>query len=142
MLTDAILMSLQKFPSTLDTSEELWTFVRSMVAVVAKQWRKPDKGIWEMRGPDRHFVYSKLMSWVAIDRAVKIASMFGRELYVVEWGKMADIIREDIFSRGWDEETGAFVQYYGSKDLDASNLLMEEFGLIEEIGRASCWERV
>jgi len=131
VLIDAILMSLQKFPSTLDTSEELWTFVRGMVAVVSKQWMKPDKGIWEIRGPDRHFVYSKLMSWVAVDRAVKIARMFGKNQYADEWEELACNIREDIFFRGWDEETGAFVQYYGSKDLDASNLLMEEFGLIE-----------
>jgi len=57
--------------------------------------------------------------------------MFGKNQYAEEWGELAGNIREDIFSRGWDDETGAFVQYYGSKDLDASNLLMEEFGLIE-----------
>ncbi len=130
VLIDAIYMSLQKFPSTLDTSEEMWTFVRSMVAVVANQWRKPDKGIWEIRGPDRHFVYSRLMSWVAVDRASAIARMFGKVQYVDEWGNLAETIREDILENAWDEETGAFVQYYGSKDLDASNLLMEEFGLV------------
>lgn len=131
VLIDAIFMSLQKFPSTLDTSEELWTFVRSMVSVVQKNWRKPDKGIWEIRGPEKHFVYSKIMSWVAVDRAVKIAQILDRHFYINEWTKLADTIRQDIFQNGWDEETGSFVQYYGSKDLDASNLLMEEFGLIE-----------
>jgi GH15 family glucan-1,4-alpha-glucosidase len=131
VLVDAIWMSLMKFPSTLDTSEELWTFVRSMVSVVEKEWVLPDKGIWEMRGPDRHFVYSKLMSWVAIDRAVKIADMFGREFYVKEWTKLADTIKKDLLSNGWNEEVGAFTQYYGSSDLDSSNLLIEEFGLID-----------
>ena len=131
VLIDAIYMSLQKFPSTLDTSEELWTFVRSMVSVVQKNWRNPDRGIWEIRGQEKHFVYSKIMSWVAVDRAMKIAQILERDLYVCEWTKLAEIIREDIFKNGWDEETGSFVQYYGSKDLDSSNLLMEEFGLIE-----------
>ncbi len=131
VLIDAIFVSLQKFPSTLDTSEELWTFVRGILSVVGKNWQKPDKGIWEMRGPDRHFVYSKLMSWVAFDRGVKIAEMFGKDYYSGIWQNLADNIRADIYANGWEEETGAFVQYYGSKELDASNLLMEEFGFID-----------
>ncbi|MBE0676050.1 MAG: glycoside hydrolase family 15 protein, partial [Bacteroidales bacterium] len=130
VLTDAIYLSLQKFPSTLDMSEELWTFVRSIVAVVAKQWHKPDKGIWEIRGEDRHFVYSKAMSWVAVDRGVKIASMLDRDFYVDEWSSLAERIKSDIMQNGWSEERGAFVQYYGSTHLDASNLLLEEIGLI------------
>ncbi|MFO7575334.1 MAG: glycoside hydrolase family 15 protein [Bacteroidales bacterium] len=130
-LIDAIYLSLHKFPSTLDTSEELWTFVRSIVAVVAKQWKKPDKSIWEIRGAERHFVYSKAMSWVAVDRGVKIARMLDRDFYVDEWSLLADTIREDIFANGWDEEVGAFVQHYGSKHLDASNLLLEEIGLVD-----------
>ena len=131
VLIDAIYLSFQKFPSTLDTSEELWTFVRSIVAVVAKHWHKPDQGIWEIRGADHHFIYSKAMSWVAIDRGVKIASMLDRDFYVDEWSTLADTIRDDIMANGWDEELGAFVQYYGSKNLDASNLLLEEIGFIE-----------
>lgn len=131
ILIDAIHMSLQKFPSTLDTSEEIWTFVRGIVTVVAKQWLKPDRGIWEMRGPDRHFVYSKLMSWVAVERAVKIAGIFGKTDYIAEWGVLAETIREDILTNGWNEKVGSFVQYYGSEEIDASNLLMEEFGLLD-----------
>jgi len=131
ILIDAIHMSLQKFPTTLDTSEELWTFVRGTMAIVRKQWRKTDRSIWEIRGPERHFVYSKLMSWVAFDRGVKIAKMFCKDLYINAWSNLAETVKEDILTKGWDEETGAFVQYYGSKDLDASNLLMEEFGFIE-----------
>jgi GH15 family glucan-1,4-alpha-glucosidase len=131
VLIDAILMSFLKFPSTLDTSEELWTFVRGMVAMVEKNWRKPDKGIWEIRGPERHFVYSKIMSWVAVDRGMRIAQMLDKDFYIDEWRCLADSIRNDVFTNGWDEEVGSFVQYYGSKDLDASNLLMEEFGMID-----------
>jgi alpha,alpha-trehalase len=131
ILIDSIYLSLLKFPSTLDTSEELWTFVRSMVSVISKQWHNPDNGIWEIRGDNRHFVYSKAMSWVAIDRAVKIASILDRDFYVDEWGCLADQIKEDILKNGYDEEVGAFVQYYGSINLDASNLLLEEMGLVD-----------
>ena len=131
VLIDAIYLSLLKFPSTLDMSEELWTFVRSLVAVVAKHWHKPDKGIWEIRGEDQHFVYSKAMSWVAIDRGVKIASMLDRDFYVEAWSELAATIKSEIMEKGWDQEVGAFTQYYGSKHLDAANLLLEEIGFIE-----------
>ncbi len=131
ILIDTILMSFIKFPSTLDTSEEMWTFVRGMVAIVERNWRNPDKGIWEIRGPERHFVYSKIMSWVAVDRGMKIAQMLDKDFYIDEWKCLAETIRNDVFKNGWDEELGSFVQYYGSKDLDASNLLMEEFGMID-----------
>jgi GH15 family glucan-1,4-alpha-glucosidase len=124
-------MSLQKFPSSLDTTEELWTFVRGLVIVVTRKWMTPDKSIWEIRGPERHFVYSKVMSWHAINQGVKIAQMLDKDFYAEEWGKIADTIKEDIFTNGWDEEVGAFVQYYGSKSLDAAILLMEETGIIE-----------
>ena len=130
-LIDSIYMTLQKFPSTLDTTEELWTFVRGLVIVVSRKWMTPDKSIWEIRGPERHFVYSKVMSWLAINKGVKIAQMLDKDFYVDEWGKIADNIKQDVFTNGWDEEIGAFVQYYGSKSLDAANLLMEEAGIIE-----------
>jgi GH15 family glucan-1,4-alpha-glucosidase len=71
------------------------------------------------------------MSWVAVDRGMKIAQMLDKDFYIDEWKCLADTIRDDVFRNGWDEETGSFVQYYGSKDLDASNLLMEEFGMID-----------
>jgi len=131
VLMDSIYTSLLKFPSSLDTSEELWTFVRGLMVLVSKIWSKPDKSIWEIRGDEHHFVYSKIMSWVAIDRGVKIAQMLDRGFNALEWTKLADTIREDIFTNGWNQELGAFVQAYGSKSLDASNLLMEEVGFIE-----------
>ena len=130
VLIDSIYLSFQKFPSTLDTSEELWAFVRSIISVVVKHWHKPDKGIWEIRGADHHFIYSKAMSWVALDRGVKIARLLDRDFYVDEWSTLADKIKHDIMTNGWDEEAGAFVQYYGSKHLDASNLLLEDIGFI------------
>lgn len=130
VLVDAIYLSLQRFPSTLDTSEELWTLVRNIVTIVERQWNKPDRGIWEIRGGEKHFVYSKAMSWLAVDRGIKIARMLDRDFYVNDWTTLGDRIKEDLFRNGWDEEKGAFVQYYGSKYLDASNLLLEEIGII------------
>lgn len=131
VLMDCIYTSLLKFPSTLDDTEELWTFVRGLMALVSRTWSYPDKSIWEIRGADYHFVYSKVMSWVAIDRGVKIAQRLDRGMYVMEWTKLADTIREEIFAKGWNQELGAFVQAYGTKNLDAANLLMEEVGLVE-----------
>lgn len=130
VLMDSIYTSLLKFPTTLDTSEELWTFVRGLVVTVGRTWRNPDKGIWEIRGADYHFTHSKVMSWVAVDRGVKIAKRLDREMYVNEWTMLADEIREDIFTNGWDDELGSFVQAYGTRNLDAASLLMEEVGLI------------
>jgi GH15 family glucan-1,4-alpha-glucosidase len=131
VLMDSIYTSILKFPTTLDTSEELWTFVRGLMVTVARTWRNPDKGIWEIRGADYHFTHSKVMSWVAVDRGVRIAQRLDRGIYVMEWTKLADSIREDIFTHGWNEELGSFVQAYGTNNLDAASLLMEEVGLIK-----------
>lgn len=131
ILIDAIYLSLTKFPSTLDTTEELWTFVRGMVEMVERNWQKPDRGIWEIRGESRHFVFSKLLSWVAIDRGCKIAKLVGKEPYYKMWSKLKEDIRYDIFQKGWNPEIKAFTQSYGAKYLDASLLLMEDYGFIE-----------
>jgi len=131
ILIDAIYLSLTKFPSNLDTTEELWTFVRGMIEMVADNWYKPDRGIWEIRGENRHFVFSKVLSWVAVDRGCKIAGMVGKPAYLESWSKLKETIREDIYRNGWDPEIGSFTQSYGSKDLDASILLMEDYGFIE-----------
>ena len=131
ILIDAIYISLTKFPSTLDTTEELWTFVRGMVEMVARNWYNPDRGIWEIRGESKHFVFSKMLSWVAADRGCKIARMVGKLTYMDSWSKLRDKIKDDILQNGWNPELKAFTQSYGSKYLDASNLLMEDYGFIE-----------
>lgn len=92
---------------------------------------KADRGIWEIRGEKRHFVFSKMLCWVALDRAIKIAELLGKD----EWAEMQrpalDNIQQDIHENGWSEEKQAFVQAYGCDHLDASNLLMAEYGFIE-----------
>ncbi len=131
ILMDVIYQQFSLFETSLQNSEELWTITRSIVRIVKQNWRKPDRGIWEIRTEQRHFLFSKLLCWVAIDRAVKIAGLIKRNGYATKWSKLRDTISKDIQTKGWNEEKQAFTQAYGSKDLDASTLLMESFGLIE-----------
>lgn len=131
ILIDAIYISLTRFPSTLDTTEELWTFVRGMIEMVARNWRNPDRGIWEIRGESRHFVFSKVLSWVAVDRGCKIARMVGKQGYAEEWSIIKDTIKADIIKNGWNKKMKTFTQSYGSHYLDASILQIEDYGFIE-----------
>src|SRR5690606_7861132 len=91
---------------------------------------EPDEGIWEVRGGRRHFTYSKLMCWVAFDRAVQSVEIFGFEGPVDRWRALREEIRNEILALGYDERRNCFVQYYGGKALDASLLLMAETGFI------------
>ena len=111
--------------------EELWTVVRSLANQAIEVWKEPDCGIWERRGPMQHFVHSKMMNWVALDRAVKISRFIGKEKNVERYLKVADEIKKDVLKNGWDVELNSFVMFYGSKDLDASNLLMLHYGFLD-----------
>lgn len=130
ILMDVIFQQFTEFKISLEDSEALWTIVRSIVRIVETNWDKPDKGIWEFRTEERHFTFSKVLCWVAIDRAVKIARFIHKTSYVRMWQPLADTIRNDILDKAWNEEVGAFTQSYGSNDLDASTLLMEPYGFI------------
>ena len=114
-----------------DFDEELWTVVRSLANKVIADWRSPDCGIWERRGSEHHFVHSKLMSWVAMDRAARISRFIGKEKHAPRYSAVADEIKADILSNGWNAELNSFVMYYGSRDFDASNLLMLHYGFLE-----------
>lgn len=111
--------------------EELWTVVRSLANRAIEVWKEPDCGIWERRGPMQHFVHSKMMSWVALDRAVKISKYIGKEKHVKRYLEVADEIKKDVLKNGWDTDLNSFVMAYGSKDLDASNLLMLHYGFLD-----------
>ena len=111
--------------------EEIWTVVRSLVRDVQSIWQEPDSGIWERRQDLEHYVHSKMMSWVAVDRAIKIARFIGRPEYVERWAPLAEQIRQDILTKGWNEELQSFTMSYGSKMLDASNLLMLHYGFLD-----------
>lgn len=106
-----------------------WPIVRSIAEWVVQHWREPDQGIWEMRCEPRHFVLSKAMAWVALDRAVQFAEAVG-ERASDAWRTEADAIRADVLARGVDE-AGAFVQAYGFGRSDASNLLLSSIGFVD-----------
>jgi alpha,alpha-trehalase len=131
ILMDVIYQQFKLFEVSLQNSEELWTITRSIVRIVRNNWRKPDRGIWEIRTDQKHFVFSKLLCWVAIDRAIKVAELIKRHEYVKKWDRLRETISEDILVNGWNEEEQSFTQAYGSKDLDASTLLMENYGFID-----------
>jgi alpha,alpha-trehalase len=130
ILLDAIHQSLSLFQGNIKAMDELWTIVRTLLRHVEHNWKQPDKGIWEFRSQDRHFVFSKILCWVAADRTARIASMFNMREYVVQCRDLADEIHADIMANGISSETGCFTQAYGDDYLDASNLLAEQYGFI------------
>lgn len=130
ILLDVIHQQLEIYDISLEHSEELWTIVRNIIKVVENNWKKPDRGIWEIRSENKHFTFSKVLCWTAVDRAVKIATLLQRGMYIAEWTKLRDRIHKDIMKKAWSEEKQAFTQAYGSEDLDASVLLMESYGFI------------
>jgi len=105
-------------------SYDLWTRLRGLINWVCDNWRREDEGIWEVRGGRRHFVYSKLMCWVALDRGLRLASKRSFPADRTRWLEVRDEIYEEIMDRGWSEEREAFVQAYDDDTLDASNLIM------------------
>lgn len=119
------------FPGMLDEIEEMWEIVRNIIRTVIAEWDKPDQGIWEIRNEEKHFVFSKIMCWVAMDRATKIAQLLKKPYYAEKWNGIADEIRRDVLTNGWNEDLQTFTQTYCNSDLDASLLLMAEYGFIE-----------
>ncbi|HZF39757.1 MAG TPA: glycoside hydrolase family 15 protein, partial [Blastocatellia bacterium] len=105
-------------------SSELWSDLRRLINWISDNWQREDAGVWETRVGLRHFVYSKLMSWVAIDRGLRLADKRSFPADRERWLKVRDQIYEEIMARGWSPTRQAFVQHYGSDSLDASNLMM------------------
>jgi len=105
-------------------SYDLWRSLQRLLEYVCDHWHEPDEGIWEIRAKPRHFVFSKLMCWVALDRGLRLADKRSFPANYERWLKTRDRIYSEIMERGWHQEMDAFVQSYDSKDLDASNLLM------------------
>jgi len=131
ILVDVIHFQIEKFKEENYKYEQLWSIVKSVVWVVEKNWKKPDKGIWEFRNEDQHFTFSKLLCWVAIDRAIKISNLIKKGRKTDRWTPLRDEIKNDILSNAWNPKIKAFSQSYGSDFLDASVLLMESYGFIE-----------
>ncbi|MCM4163087.1 MULTISPECIES: glycoside hydrolase family 15 protein [unclassified Arenibacter] len=131
ILMDVIHTQLEKFDTEIENGEELWGITKGIVWIVNKHWQEADKGIWEFRTEDRHFTFSKILCWTAIDRAIKVAELFGKQRKLDKWRTLEKQIREDIHNHAWNEEKQAFTQSYGSPHLDASVLLMESYGFID-----------
>ncbi len=118
--------------ASFQVNEEIWTVVRSLVNAVIDSWRKTDSGIWERRTAEEHYVHSKVMSWVAMDRAVKIARYVRKPHHIEHWQRIADEIKEDILKNGWNDRLKSFSMSYGSDTFDASNLLMLHYGFLDK----------
>jgi GH15 family glucan-1,4-alpha-glucosidase len=114
----------------LDGSAESWQLQQALVRHLETVWELPDEGIWEVRGPRQHFTHSKVMAWVAVDRAIKSARQFNLPGPVEQWRALRARICDDVCKKAWDPELGSFVQAYGSKALDASLLLMTLVGFL------------
>jgi GH15 family glucan-1,4-alpha-glucosidase len=120
-LMDAFYLS-NKYVSP--TSYDVWVKIRTRLEWICDNWQLPDAGIWEMRNRHQHFVYSKVMNWVALDRGIRLADKRALPADRAKWMRERDLIYEEVMTKGWNEKRRAFTQFYGSEDLDASLLIM------------------
>ena len=114
----------------LEPEPHAWQIQLVLLKFLESHWQQPDEGIWEMRGPRRHFTHSKVMAWVAFDRAVKDMEAFGLEGPVDRWRQERDAIHAEVCASGYDAQSNRFVQSYGSPHLDASLLLIPQVGFL------------
>ncbi|MGW0585120.1 glycoside hydrolase family 15 protein, partial [Streptomyces sp. NPDC002920] len=101
-----------------------------LIRYLERHWDEPDEGIWEVRGPRRHFVHSKVMAWVAVDRTIKLIESGDADGPLERWRELRDDIHRDVCEKGYDKERNTFTQSYGSKELDASLLLIPQMGFL------------
>ena len=111
-------------------TDDDWRMVGAMAEAVARRWHEPDHGIWEERHRPRHHVYSKVMCWLTIDRAIKLAELYGREIEPT-WPGLRDQIAEDVLTKGWNDQVRSFTTAYDGTDLDAATLLIGMVGLLD-----------
>jgi GH15 family glucan-1,4-alpha-glucosidase len=110
--------------------ENAWRVEQALIEFLESAWTKPDEGIWEVRGPRRHFTHSKVMAWVAVDRTVKAIERFGLKGPVERWRKLCSAIHDEVCRNGFDKQRNTFVQFYGGKELDASLLMIPLVGFL------------
>ncbi|MFZ1910071.1 MAG: glycoside hydrolase family 15 protein, partial [Burkholderiales bacterium] len=113
-----------------DYDHDAWRVERVLLDALESRWREPDASIWEVRGRPRQFTYSKVLAWVAFDRAVKAVEKHGLEGPVDRWRKLREAVHRDVCDNGYDASRNAFVQYYGSSALDASLLMISKLGFL------------
>ena len=114
----------------LQLEPHVWQIQKALLDFLGAHWREPDEGLWEVRGPRRHFIHSKVMAWVAFDRAVKAVERFGMKGPVDAWRRTRDEIHAQVCSNGFDAQRNSFVQHYGTTELDASLLLIPMVGFL------------
>ncbi|GAC1588760.1 MAG: glycoside hydrolase family 15 protein [Acidimicrobiales bacterium] len=115
----------------MDENETAWDFQKALLDDLEGVWDQPDEGIWEVRGPRRHFVHSKVMAWVGVDRAVHAVEHGGLDGPLDRWRSLRDTIHAEVCAEGYNPELGSFTQYYGSSELDASLLLIPQVGFLK-----------
>ena len=115
----------------LEDSADSWSLQRVLVEHLAERWQQPDHGIWEIRGEQRHFTHSRVLVWVAFDRAVRAVEEDGLEGPVERWRQVRDDVRAEILERGVDRERGTFTQHYDTTEVDASLLVLPGLGFID-----------
>jgi GH15 family glucan-1,4-alpha-glucosidase len=114
----------------LEPHPEAWNVQIALLKFLASHWDKPDEGLWEVRGPRQHFTHSKIMSWVAFDRAIKDAERESIDAPIEHWRELRDTIHSQVCEKGFDQRSNSFVQSYGSSYLDASLLLIPQLGFL------------
>ncbi|MDR2076477.1 MAG: DUF5911 domain-containing protein [Desulfovibrio sp.] len=129
-LLDVIHIYYHFFDGTLDDIEEMWEIVKRLINIVRADWRKPDHSIWEFRARRDHFVFSKVMCWVALDRGAEIAAFLRKDEEERQFRAEAGAVRREVLAKGWNEAIQSFSQAYGTREVDASLLLMEQYGFI------------
>jgi GH15 family glucan-1,4-alpha-glucosidase len=112
------------------SNEDAWALQMAILRSLEDQWQEPDEGIWEVRGPRRHFVHSKVMAWVAVDRTVRLIESGEVDGPLERWRELREEIHSTVCEKGYDKERNTFTQYYGSKELDASLLLIPQMGFL------------
>jgi GH15 family glucan-1,4-alpha-glucosidase len=112
------------------SDESSWQFQKALLGFLESGWKQPDDGIWEVRGPRRHFTHSKVMAWVAIDRAIRSIEQFGVDGPIDRWRKVRQQIHDQVTQEGYNATKGSFTQYYGSDNLDASLLMIPLVGFL------------
>jgi GH15 family glucan-1,4-alpha-glucosidase len=117
--------------SGLPPDDEVWSMQKGLLKLLEQEWKNPDEGIWESRGPKRHFTHSKVMAWVAFDRAIRSAENFGLDGELAHWRKLRKEIHDDVCEKAFNSKLDSFTQYYGSRNVDASLLLLGHVGFLD-----------
>ena len=115
----------------LEVDGDAWRLQRALVDDLAKNWQQPDNGIWEIRGPQRHFTHSRVMVWAAFDRGIRAAEASGLEAPLDHWREVRDAVRAEILDKGYDRERGTFTQHYDTREVDASLLVLPLVGFVD-----------